>query len=174
MTMLNDEPFDALAAFLDNEEQHRISLSGTGAVYRLEKRFASLVEQPYALAISNATMGLWAIFLALGIRDADVWLDKLFWLRVGLGVLAGSLSAIIGSGPGFSDESSRVGLGFGIMIILFIVSYVIAKSLRIPIAVADKKKLITTGYGSYFLMFIFCWILVNTLIHPDVGIVTVR
>ena len=101
-------------------------------------------------------------------------LDKLFWLRVGLGVLAGSLAAIIGSGPGFSDESSRVGLGFGIMIILFIVSYVIAKSLRIPIAVADKKKLITTGYGSYFLMFIFCWILVNTLIHPDVGIVTVR
>lgn len=101
-------------------------------------------------------------------------LDKLFWLRVGLGVLAGSLAAIIGSGPGFSDESSRVGLGFGIMIILFIVSYVIAKSLRIPIAASDKKKLITTGYGSYFLMFIFCWILVNTLIHPDVGIATVR
>ena len=101
-------------------------------------------------------------------------LDKLFWLRVGLGVLAGSLAAIIGSGPGFSDESSRVGLGFGIMIILFIVSYVIAKSLRIPIAISDKKKLITTGYGSYFLMFIFCWILVNTLIHPDVGIATVR
>lgn len=101
-------------------------------------------------------------------------LDKLFWLRVGLGVLAGSLSALIGSGSAFSDESSRVGLGFGIMIILFIVSYVIAKSLRIPIAIADKKKLITTGYGSYFLMFIFCWILVNTLIHPDVGIATVR
>ncbi len=101
-------------------------------------------------------------------------LDKLFWLRVGLGVLAGSLAAIIGSGPSFSDESSRVGIGFGIMIILFIVSYVIAKSLRIPIAISDKKKLITTGYGSYFLMFIFCWILVNTLIHPDVGIATVR
>ena len=101
-------------------------------------------------------------------------LDKLFWLRVGLGVLAGSLSALIGSGSAFSNESSRVGLGFGIMIILFIVSYVIAKSLRIPIAAADKKKLITTGYGSYFLMFIFCWILVNTLIHPDVGIATVR
>ena len=101
-------------------------------------------------------------------------LDKLFWLRVGLGVLAGALSALIGSGSAFSDESSRVGLGFGIMIILFIVSYVIAKSMRIPIAISDKKKLITTGDGSYFLLFIFCWILVNTLIHPDVGIVTVR
>ncbi len=99
-------------------------------------------------------------------------LDKLFWLRVGLGVLAGALSALIGSSQ--SVESSRVGLGFGIMIILFIVSYVMAKSMRIPIPAADKKKLITTGYGSYFLMFIFCWILVNTLIHPEVGIAAVR
>ena len=98
-------------------------------------------------------------------------LDKLFWLRVGMGVLAGSLSAIIGNDK---VESTRVALGFGIMIILFAISYAIAKSLRIPIPISDKKKLITTGYGSYFLMFIFCWILVNTLIHPDVGIATVR
>ena len=98
-------------------------------------------------------------------------LDKLFWLRVGMGVLAGSLSAIIGNDQ---VESTRVVLGFGIMIILFAGSYVIAKSMRIPIPMSDKKKLITTGYGSYFLMFIFCWILVNTLIHPDVGIATVR
>ncbi len=98
-------------------------------------------------------------------------LDKLFWLRVGMGVLAGSLAAIIGSDQA---ESTRVGLGFGIMIILFVISYVIAKSMRIPIVPTDKKKLITTGYGSYFLMFIFCWILVNTLIHPEVGIATVR
>ena len=98
-------------------------------------------------------------------------LDKLFWLRVGMGVLAGSLSAIIGSNQA---ESARVALGFRTMIVLFVISYVIAKSMRIPIAISDKKKLITTGYGSYFLMFIFCWILVNTLIHPDVGIATVR
>ena len=98
-------------------------------------------------------------------------LDKLFWLRVGMGVLAGSLSAIIGNDQ---VESTRVVLGFGIMIILFAGSYVIAKSMRIPIPISDKKKLITTGYGSYFLMFIFCWILVNTLIHPEVGIATVR
>lgn len=98
-------------------------------------------------------------------------LDKLFWLRVGMGVLAGSLSAIIGNDQ---VESTRVVLGFGIMIILFVGSYVMAKSMRIPIPISDKKKLITTGYGSYFLMFIFCWILVNTLIHPEVGIATVR
>lgn len=102
-------------------------------------------------------------------------LNKLFWLRVGMGVLAGILSAVIGSNQTlFSEESSRMVLGFGIMMLLFVISYVIAKSMRIPIAATDKKKLITTGYGSYFLMFIFCWILVNTLIHPEVGIATVR
>ena len=97
--------------------------------------------------------------------------DKLFWLRVGLGILAGSLSAEIG-GP--YDTSTRIGLGFGIMIVLFIFSYGIAKSMKIPIIPTDKRKLITTGYGSYFLMFIFSWILVNTLIHPDVGISNIR
>ena len=99
-------------------------------------------------------------------------LDRVFWLRVGLGVLAGTLSAIIGS-P-ITIESSRVVLGFGTMIVLFIVSYVIAKGLRIPIAITEKKKLITTGYGSYFLMFIFSWILINTLTHPEIGIASVR
>ena len=97
-------------------------------------------------------------------------LDKVFWLRVGLGVLAGTLSAIIGA----PMESYRLEIGFGTMILLFIVSYVIAKGMRIPIAISEKKKLIMTGYGSYFLMFIFSWILVNTLIHPDIGITTVR
>lgn len=98
-------------------------------------------------------------------------LDKVFWVRVGLGVLAGTLSAIIGEPLA---ESSRVVLGFGIMIALFIVSYMLAKGMKIPIAITEKKKLITTGYGSYFLMFIFSWILVNTLIHPNLGIPPVR
>lgn len=97
-------------------------------------------------------------------------LDKVFWLRVGLGVLAGTLSAIIGE----PMESYRLEIGFGIMIILFIVSYVMAKNMKIPIAISERKKLVMTGYGSYFLMFIFSWILVNTLIHPDLGITTVR
>ena len=97
-------------------------------------------------------------------------LDKLFWLRVGLAVLAGTLSAIIGN----SMQSHRGILGLGIMITLFIVSVGIAKSMRIPILPTDKKKLITTGYGSYALMFIFSWILVTTITHPSVGIMSIK
>lgn len=98
-------------------------------------------------------------------------LDRLFWLRVGMGILAGALSAELGYSM---DETSRPFLGFGIAIILFILSYGIAKAMRIPIPSSDKKKLIMTGIGSYFFMFIFSWILVNTIIHPEVGLQIIR
>ena len=90
-------------------------------------------------------------------------LDKLFWIRVALGVLAGIIAAQIGNSV---DVESRPFVGLGIMIFLFIVSYGIAKAMRIPLPPSDKKKLIMTGIGSYFFMFIFSWILVNTLMHP--------
>ncbi len=93
-------------------------------------------------------------------------LNKVFWLRVGLGILSGSISAIIGSPM---DVNSRIFMGFGTMIALFIVSYGIAKSFQVPLLPSDKRKLVTTGYGSYFLMFIFSWILVNTIINPDIS-----
>ena len=91
-------------------------------------------------------------------------LNKVFWLRVGLGIMARLTSAVMGSPL---DVSQRIAIGFGIMIALFVVSYGIAKTFKVPLLPSDKRKLATTGYGSYFLMFIFSWILVNTLIHAD-------
>ena len=98
-------------------------------------------------------------------------LNKLFWLRVGMGILAGVLSAELGYSI---EETSRPFLGFGIMIVLFIISYGIAKAMRIQLPASEKKKLIMTGIGSYFFMFIFSWILANTLIHPEIGLQIIR
>lgn len=98
-------------------------------------------------------------------------LDRVFWLRVGMGILAGATAAMLGISM---DTTQRMVLGFGIMIALFIVSYGIAKSFRVPLLPTDKKKLATTGYGSYFLMFIFSWILINTVINSAVSTVTVH
>ena len=92
-------------------------------------------------------------------------IGTLFWLRIGLGVLAGIISAFVGTSI---DTDSRPYVGFGIMIVLFIISYGIAKAMQIPLPPSDKKKLIMTGIGSYFFIFIFTWILVNTLLHPAV------
>ena len=99
-------------------------------------------------------------------------LDRIFWIRVGLGILAGSLSAEMGSTMIHAHDKGFTGLA--VAIVLFIVSYGIAKALRVPLPSSDKRKLVMTGIGSYFLMFLFSWILVNTLIHPDVGIQSIR
>jgi hypothetical protein len=99
-------------------------------------------------------------------------LNKIFWLRVCLGILAGTLSAIMGISMAHAHDRAFIGLGM--VIVLFIVSYGIAKALRIPILPSDKRKLITTGYGSYFMMFLFSWILVNTLIHASTVTQSVR
>lgn len=93
-------------------------------------------------------------------------LNRVFWLRVGLGILAGAVSAFIG---GQMEVSQRLVVGFGIMIVLFIVSYGIAKGFKVPLLPTEKRKLATTGYGSYFLMFIFSWILINTIINAEAG-----
>ncbi|MFZ1076449.1 MAG: hypothetical protein WAN47_03340 [Nitrosotalea sp.] len=94
-------------------------------------------------------------------------LDKVFWLRVGLGILAGSISAIIGSTMLHAHERAYTGLG--IVIVLFIISYGIAKALRVPLPLSDKRKLVMTGIGSYFLMFLVSWILVYTIINPHIS-----
>ncbi|NHI04118.1 hypothetical protein DYY67_1493 [Candidatus Nitrosotalea sp. TS] len=99
-------------------------------------------------------------------------LDKVFWLRVGLGILAGTISAIIGSTMLHAHERAYTGLG--IVIVLFIISYGIAKSLRVPLPSSDKRKLIMTGIGSYFLMFLVSWILVYTIINPYISVGTVH
>lgn len=99
-------------------------------------------------------------------------LDKVFWLRVGLGVLAGTISAIIGSTMLHAHERAYTGLG--IVIVLFIISYGIAKALRVPLPSSDKRKLVMTGIGSYFLMFLVSWILVYTIINPYISVGTVH
>ena len=98
-------------------------------------------------------------------------LDKLFWIRVGFGVLAGVIAAQIGNSI---DISSRPFLGLTVMVVLFMITRGIAKAMRIPLAPTEKKKLVMTGIGSYFFMFIFTWILVNTAMHPDIGLHVVR
>lgn len=90
-------------------------------------------------------------------------LNKLFWIRVGMGILSGVISAMAGNSV---DDATRPFMGFGLAIALFIVSVVIGKAMHIPLPVSDKKKLVMTGIGTYFGMFIFWWILVNTLMHP--------
>ena len=87
----------AIMTFLQDHSLWDISLSGTKAVYQLEQKFTELVEQPYALAVANATSGIWAVLNALEIHNADIITTPYSW--------AGSLAGLLltGNRPVFVD-----------------------------------------------------------------------
>lgn len=91
----------AIYEYVSSPDHWGISLPGTGAIYQLEGKFAKMVGHPYALSVANATSGLWAVFAALDIHDADVITTPYTW--------GGSLSGLIlaGNRPIFVDIDEK-------------------------------------------------------------------
>ena len=89
-------------------------------------------------------------------------LDNLFWLRVGLAVIAGTSATFIFDS--FEGEELRWASIF-YMIILFIASVFLAKGMNLHLAKSDRKKLVTTGIGSYVFIYLFMWILTFTIVN---------
>ncbi|KAA3662557.1 MAG: hypothetical protein DWQ10_02155 [Calditrichaeota bacterium] len=87
----------AIENFLVNSTQWDMSLAGIDAVHRLEQKFSALTDQPFALTVANATLGLWALFQALEITGADIITTPYTW--------GGSLAGLITTGnhPIFVD-----------------------------------------------------------------------
>ena len=97
-----------------------------------------------------------------GKSEKDKKLDKLFYLRVGFAVLAGTLATFL-----FEDiqGEERRWASIVFMIIIFIVTIFIAKSMNIQLPSSDKKKIVTQGIGSYIFLYLFVWILTYTIVH---------
>jgi len=87
-------------------------------------------------------------------------LDKLFWLRVGLAVIAGTSATFIFDSI---EGEERRWASIIFMIILFIASVFIAKGMNLHLPKSDRKKLVTTGIGSYIFIYLFMWILTYTI-----------
>ncbi len=87
-------------------------------------------------------------------------LDKLFWLRVGLAVIAGTSATFIFDSI---EGEERRWASIAFMIILFIASVFIAKGMNLHLPKSDRKKLVTTGIGSYVFIYLFMWILTHTI-----------
>lgn len=88
-------------------------------------------------------------------------IDKLFWLRVGLAAIGGVIATFIFE-PIEGEERRWASIGF--MIIIFIVSIGIAKNMKIQLPASDRKKLVTTGIGSFVFIYLFMWILSYTIV----------
>ncbi|MEX2192688.1 MAG: hypothetical protein WD717_04850 [Nitrosarchaeum sp.] len=97
-----------------------------------------------------------------GKSEKDKKLDKLFWLRVGIAVIAGTLATFI-----FEDiqGEERRWASIVFMIIIFIVTIFIAKSMKMQLPSSDRKKIVTQGIGSYIFLYLFVWILTYTIVH---------
>ena len=95
--------------------------------------------------------------------EKDKKLNKLFWLRVGCAVLAGTAATFIFEEIVDMEEKRWTSIGF--MIIVFMVTIVIAKGMKIQLPSSDRKKIVTQGIGSYIFIYLFIWVLTNTLVH---------
>ena len=95
-------------------------------------------------------------------NEKDKKLDKLFWLRVGFAVIAGTLATFLFESIQ-GEERRWASIVF--MIIVFIVTVFIAKSMKIQLPSSDRKKIVTQGIGSYIFLYLFVWILTYTIVH---------
>lgn len=94
--------------------------------------------------------------------EKDRKLNKLFWLRVCLAIIAGTIATFI-----FEDieGEERRWASIGFMIIIFAGTIVIAKGMKMQLPSSDRKKIVTQGIGSYVFLYLFTWIVTYTLVH---------
>ncbi len=94
--------------------------------------------------------------------EKDRKLNKLFWMRVALAIIAGTAATFI-----FEDieGEERRWSSIGFMIILFFATIMVAKGMKMQLPRSDRKKLVTQGIGSYVFMYLFTWILTYTLVN---------
>jgi len=91
-------------------------------------------------------------------------LDKLFWLRIGLAVLAGTAATFLFDSI---EGEDRRWTSIGFMIIIFIISIGIAKSMNLKLPKSDRKKIVTQALGSYIFLYLFMWIVSYTLVNVN-------
>ncbi len=94
-------------------------------------------------------------------------LNVIFWIRAGLGTFTGLLAGLLG----FTSDNPAAGLGALLAISMYLLSVFVVRGLYLTsIEAKDRRKLLTTGIGTFIMLFLFTWILYNTLfLVEDVG-----
>jgi len=89
--------------------------------------------------------------------------NVLFWMRIAFALIGGAIATFAFDSIEDSEEKRWTSIIF--MIGLFVATCVIAKGMKINFSRADRKKLVTTGIGSYIFLYLFAWILSYTLLN---------
>jgi len=89
--------------------------------------------------------------------------NTLFWMRFGFAIIGGAIATFLFEEIDGNEERRWSSIIF--MIVLFIVTCFIAKGMKINFPKADRKKLVTTGMGSFVFLYLFAWIMTYTLLN---------
>ena len=89
--------------------------------------------------------------------------NVLFWMRFALALIGGVAAEFLFDGIADSEEKRWSSIIF--MIVLFVVTCFIAKGMKISFPKSDRKKLVTTGIGSYIFLYLFAWIMTHTMLN---------
>jgi len=89
--------------------------------------------------------------------------NTLFWMRFGFAIIGGAIATFLFEEIDGNEERRWSSIFF--MIVLFIVTCFIAKGMKINFPRKDRKKLVTTGIGSYIFLYLFAWIMTYTLLN---------
>ena len=94
--------------------------------------------------------------------EKDKKSNKLFWMRIVLAVIAGTVSTFIFEGI---EGEERRWASIGFMIIVFFGTVIVAKGMKMQLPSSDRKKIVTQAIGSYVFLYLFTWIVTYTLVH---------
>ena len=89
--------------------------------------------------------------------------NMLFWMRFGFAIIGGAIATFLFEEIDGNEERRWSSIIF--MIVLFIITCFIAKGMKINFPKADRKKLVTTGMGSFVFLYLFAWIMTYTLLN---------
>lgn len=90
----------------------------------------------------------------------NLW-DKIFLMRALLGITAGLLSGLLG----FVTPSMEAYRGLAVGLLLYLISYYVSKYIAGErVHGPEGRRVLTTGIGTYIMLFLFTWILYNTLL----------
>ena len=89
--------------------------------------------------------------------------NMLFWLRFAFALIGGAIATFLFEEIEGDEERRWSSIIF--MIVLFIITCFIAKGMKINFPKSDRKKLVTTGIGSFIFLYLFAWIMTYTLLN---------
>ena len=89
--------------------------------------------------------------------------NMLFWLRFSFALMGGVIATFLFEEIDGTEERRWSSIIF--MIVIFIITCFIAKGMKINFPKSDRKKLVTTGMGSFVFLYLFAWIMSYTLLN---------